>query len=194
MPSPNEPPQRQSSVFDDMRNAAYWLAFITQTLAVSVEVLLHRRMGSRSVHIRGFAAFLLIPIWTAFFPHDNLTPMYCFWLLFILGCARQRLSSLRGDRGHSRYTGEPSLQRLFPKCGEIVVKKTIEPLFVIVAGLFCLDLSQALGSYLITAGIGLGVSVGLGEAVNKAKVRELNDARLEQQSVIDRFREQHGEN
>ncbi len=190
---PNEPPQQQTSFLESFRNSAYWMAFLAQTLAVSVEVILHRRMGSRAVGLRGFAAFLLIPMWMIFFPHDNVVPLMFFWLLFILGCARQRLSSVLGDLGHSRYTGVPSLQRFLPWCSEMFLKRTVEPVLVMVTGVLFLGLSQSLGSYLIVAGVGLGMSISLGEAVEKAKVRDLFDARAEQQSLMDRFRQEYGE-
>lgn len=178
-------------MIENMRASAYWLAFIAQTLAVSVEVVLRTRMGSRAIALRGLAAFFLIPLWMVFFPGQEAGPLMWFWCLYVWGCVRQRVGSAQGDLGHSRYSGESVLRRIFPRCSELKVKGKIEPVFVVVIGLFLLPLNQPLGSFLIAAGIGLGASVGLGESVERAKVRELNDARIDQQDVIDRFRQEH---
>lgn len=185
--------EQQPSTLESVRSGAYWLAFLAQVFAFCVEVLLRRRMGSRAVGVRGLAAFFLIPMWIVFFPGQDPVPLTWFWLLFVLGCLFQRVGSARGDLGHSRYSGEPILRRLLPWCSEVRIKSLVEPVLVMAVGLVVLAMNEPLGSFLIAAGIGLGSSAVLSEAVDRARIRDLNDARIEQEYLMARFREERGE-
>lgn len=183
------------------RNFVSILVFIARTFAVSVEVFLHRSetFGERYLDLQAAAALLLIFFWPAFCGpmHDPL-PMLIFLGLYLLACLTVRMAVHRrirrgGPQPHSRYTGTPALMKRFRRTPEIKVKRVVEPIVVFLAGSVLLAFSPPLGGYLMIASAGLFISTSLAENYDRQRLRDLNDAYLEQSRVAERFRDEHGE-
>lgn len=190
-------PQQQNSPIETGRAAMYLLVFLCQAMALSVEVFLHKQLGRRAIGLRGFAAFFMIPFWTAFWPEEDARPLLLFWWAFIGMCLWSRtVSIIRENRrhyDHSRYTGWPRLKLLLPRCGEFAFKRYVEPGIVFFTGALLLGLSQPLGSYLMAAAFGLMASVAVNEAVEEAEAREIHDAMIRQSQLNDRVRRRRGD-
>lgn len=179
------------------RAGSYLIPLTVGALAVSLEVVLHRRMGKNSVGVRGALAFIMIPMWTVFWPEMDPGPLFVFWLLFLLGCVRNRFKPAPPG-WHTRYTGEPVLLRFVPKflrrkIDESRFKSKVEPLMVFVLGAVLMEFVPILGSFLLTAAIGLFISLDGIERITKAKAERLCDARIDQEHLVQRFREMSGD-
>lgn len=167
------------------------LAVACQILAVSVEVILHRRMGRRALGFPALVATFAILFWGLLFPGEDLTPLLRFWEVFLAGCVVNRLFRAPPQE-HGLYTGQPWLSLVFRRTDEARLKGVLEPALVFFAGVFLYPVSHSLGTYLMTACFGLAGSITLSEMALKAKVEHLHDARLEQEQVAREFERLHG--
>ncbi len=168
------------------------ISFVARVLAMSVEPILHRRMGKHALGMPAMFATLAIPFWGAFFPGDDLRYLLWFWLVFLAGCISNRVFPAPPGE-HTRYGGVPRLWFLFRRADELSMKAKVEPALVMLAGVVFLSASEALGTYLLAAGFGLAIDIAITEAVHRAKVDQLNDARLEQERFAMDFRAMRGE-
>lgn len=193
--------QRRPDPRIGFRNFVSILVFLARTLAVSVEVFLHRSetFGERYLDLQAAAALLLIFFWPAFCEpvHDPL-PMLVFLGLYLLACLTVRIAVHRrirrgGPQQHSRYTGTPALMKRFRRTPEIKVKCVVEPIVVFLVGSVLLGFSPPLGGYLMVASAGLFVSTSLAENCDRKRNRDLNDAYIEQTRIAERFRDEHCE-
>lgn len=187
-PAPDNPAER-------IQNAAYLFTFLCQTFAVAVEVILHTRMGSRAIGMRGFAAFFVIPLWAAFWPGVDPQPLLLFWYLFMAACVVSRIAAIRRERRgfaeSTRYTGWP---RFCPRrCNEVWFKKAIEPVMVFLVGALLIGANAALGSFLMTAAVGLACSIQMIDTAERARAQDLNDAYIAQRQLMERARRLRGE-
>lgn len=190
--------QQPQSLAEKAANTLGILALVARVLAVSLEPILHRRMGKRALGMPAFVATIVIPLWGVLFPEDDLAPLFRFWLVFIAGCALNRLFPARSGT-HTLYGGDPWLAfflrglRRVRGMDEAKLKGVLEPLCAIAAGIAFYPLSHALGTYLMLAGFGLSVSVSLTLAVRQARLEQLSDARIEQEQLASEFRRLRGE-
>ena len=133
-----------------------------------------------------------IPLWGIFWPEENPEGLWYFWLLYLLMQLRARIESARmiarGEYVHTHYNGWPRVARFFPKMNELKIKGSMEPVITIVIGAALLSVSVPLGSYLIFAGLSLGVTHGVIQSVDRARALDMNDAFIEQQQSAERFR------
>jgi hypothetical protein len=183
---------RSPSMTEKALNMLGLFALAAQVLAVSVEPILHKRMGKHALGMPAFFATLAIPFWGVLFPSDNLVPLFRFWLVFIAGCALNRIFPAPPGT-HTAYGGTPRLAFIFRWMDETKLKGVLEPLLVFVAGIAFYPMSHALGTYLMLASFGLAAVMSLSEAVLRAKVDQLNDARIEQEHLAHEFRRLRGE-
>jgi hypothetical protein len=179
------------------RNFVSAVVFVARSLAVSVEVFVHKTdsFGERYLGLQAGAAMLLIFFWPVFCePIHDPRPMLIFLLTYLAMCAavRARLN-LRARRGkpqpHTRYTGTPRLMRFTGRMDESKVKCTVEPAFVFLIGGVALTVSPPLGGYLMFASLGLLISNSLAEGCERQRTRDMHDAYLDQRRVVDRFRD-----
>ncbi len=188
----NEP----MSIADKARTGLSWIAFIAQTGAVTVEVLLHRRFGVRYLNYQSAAGLVLIPVFGLFFEGQNIRPLILYWWIYLFMLIVARLGILlRGKRTmdtHSRYTGEPRLFRIKSPDRELKIKSFHEPLVVFLFGLFFLNLNDALGCYLLFAALCLLIKTRLEASINDAMDWDTRDALNEQRQRMDRMREMQG--
>ena len=190
---PEQPEPKGWTPIEDSQNAAAFLVLAAQSLAAPVEVFLRTRFGRRYFGVPAAIGLFAVPMWMMFWPGEDATPIFTFWVLFLVIQGRARIESIlmssRGDLVHSRYNGRPRLQRFFRRAGERRVKAVHEPLLVIGTGVLMLGVSEPLGSYLITAGICLALVASVIEGVERNRLMSMHDAWLEQQYHAERFRD-----
>ena len=117
--------QQQGGLRSDFNAAGNLIAFTARSLAVTVEVFLHRSgsFGERYFGMQAGMGFLLIlfyPIfWEGYDASSLLWFMSAYW--FMIVCARIG-TFVRRQRGgaqpHTRYTGYPRVLRLFRRMSE----------------------------------------------------------------------------
>lgn len=177
----------------DAKVMARILMFAAESLATTVEVFLHTRFGVLYFGPAAVAGLAAIPAWILFWPGHDPSGLIVLWLGYVLMAARARAESARlaarGDLEHSRYAGRPRLSRLFPHAREQKLKEVHEPLLVIGVGLALLEFNAPLATYLVAAGVGLAAAATTRAAIQRARVRELNDAWIEQRQAVEAFRE-----
>jgi len=167
-----------------------------RSLALSVEVFLHRGFGSGYVGC-GQLAFLVMFLFAKFFPDQDMRPLIFFagmygvlWFIATINVLIRWWRGIRSTR--SRYNGRPHLWKLLPSWKEMNVKH-LESLLVILLGYGVHHLNRPLGAYLILAGVFVflrGYSVA---SMMRQRAVELNDAVIEQKEVAEQFRQMQDE-
>lgn len=184
-------PQKQGFL-DSARAGLTVGLFLCRTLAVSLEVFLHSGIGDRYLGLQALAVLVVVPLYMLFWPGYDLRPMTLFWWAYIVMCGIGRLGTigkrLRGEHGHSRYTGWPRGMTGRGQWSEITVKRIVEPVFVFVWGCIIRQLNPPLGTYLMLAAGSLFISVSADEAEERVRVMDMNDAVIDQEGVADKFR------
>lgn len=191
MPMAQQQPQQNS--IEQFKNAASWLIFICQSLAVTAEVtLLRRRFGERYLGMQAGAGILIILLFSLCWPGYDLRPLMLYLIAYLVMCFRSRLNiirrRLRGEFMHSYYSGLSRLTRLFPKASEVTVKRFIEPAALLGVSVMVMEFNQPLGTYLRLGGIGLFLSVNMIAVYDRARAMDLNDAVIDQEQVAEQFR------
>jgi hypothetical protein len=178
--------------FQDLRTGLNWIAFISRTGAVTVEVFLHSRFGERYIAMEAVAALVLIPVFGLFWPDSDVLPLMQFMGVYLFMCLMARIGvtarRLRGNGEHSRYTGYPHLVRMFG-LPEVAVKRFVEPIVVAFAGAVANPLNEPLGGYLMFAAVCLFISTNLDDMWTRTRAIDVHDAVIEQQMAARRFRE-----
>ena len=182
------------SLLNDARksmNAAMWLITICAT---PIEVLLlHRYPGVRYPGLPGALVLIFVPIFSLFWPHDDLRPLMWMlgaYLVIVIGNRIEAVS--RAKRGlnnaHSYYDGYPALCFMFPKLSERVAKGIVEPLLVMFAGVLCTEWNAPLGWYLIWGGLSLRTVNHFARQSLNHQVLDLHDAMVGQKFVAEQYR------
>lgn len=181
----------------DSKKGLVLLHWAARALAVSVEPLLHSRLGVNAIGIPGALAVLVMALWPLIWRGHDPRPMWGFLAVYLLACVVARVRATwrewRPRRGqpieHSRYSGFPVLFGLLQRCTEVKFKLLVEPLLVATVGVIVQRYSSMLGWYLLWAGAGLLVSVALTAAAERAQARAMHDAVIAQRHVVSTFRE-----
>jgi hypothetical protein len=175
-----------------MKLALSLIRFAFDSLALSLEVFLHRRFGVRYIGLQAAGALLILFVYPAMWEGHDVRPLGGFLLAFLLMNAVARIGMMircwRGDGEHSYYTGRPWLMSILRGSSELTVKRGYEPLLVFLVGALTLPWSQPLGSYLMIAAFGLLASVHLQHSEEVTKAMDMFDAYTEQRNVAERFR------
>lgn len=195
----NQQQQAGWTPIEDTKNLSYVLLFAARAIASPVEPILRRKFGTRYFGWATAVGFFAPPLWMMFWPGEDPSGIFVFWLIFLLMQLSARIESARmaakGQYIHSRYNGWPRLARFFKTMPEQRIKAGPEPLFVFIAGAALMSVTAPLGSYLMVAAFSLFAMHAVADAVERAQAVEMNDALIEQQNVAERFRQmQNGRN
>ncbi len=186
-------PEQGPGLFERMRNTATLLVLICQVLAVSSEVFLRGRFGSRYLGLHAALAAVAILFFGVFFPHDDPRPLFRFFLAYLFMCFLCRVGGIRlalkGHREHSRYDGRPLLSWILPRVPETTIKGMIEPALVLTAGVLLMPVSEPLGTYLLLSAIGLAGINSMIQMHSRRQAQEMYDAFLDQRQLTERFRQ-----
>jgi len=187
----------ESSGLDRVRNSFNWFTLIVNSIACTVQVFIHSRIGERFVGLHGLVGAAIIFLWTLLFPQDDSRPMMWFLVAYLVMCGWTRTTSLyrklKGRVGHSRYNGYPRVMRFCPRLNEIKVKRMLEPLLVFGTGVLCVRWSEPLGAYLMASAVALLLSVEAIEMHQRQRAMDLLDNSIDQQGIAERFRELRGD-
>jgi len=179
--------------FQSASRGASYLVFAARVLASPLEVCLRRGFGPKYFGFQAVGTLLLFPLWTMFWPTEDPTGLYGFWAIMMFFFARAKAESTRmvakGDIVHTRYNGTSRLSRFFKRLPEAKVKGVCEPAFGLFTGAILMQLDKPLGSLIAVSAIAMFLVQATIEGVEQARVSELNDALIEQQSIAERFRE-----
>lgn len=166
--------------------------FVCQSVATTVEAVLHYRFGERFFDLRALIGAVGIPIFATLFPGHDVEPLMWFLGLYLFACASARIDAIRhqrnGPRVHSFYGGYPLLCAIFRRCDEVLMKRLVEPVLLFVGGWFVAGWNAPLGDYLMFAGFALACSVNAALAVERARALDLYDASVQQRRLAERFR------
>jgi hypothetical protein len=178
-------------------NAGHWVMLFLRSIAVTLQVFLHRKFGSRFIGSQGFVGLLVIVFFGAFIGVPGTTGLTAFLLAYLFAClvARAHIDARKrrgGDTEHSMYSGWPLLMSVFPRCSELKVKRFIEPAFVVIVAAAVMNFFPALGLYLLMAGGVLFTVVNYDEAEEQRRVQNMQDAVIEASQRAERFRSGHG--
>ena len=168
------------------------VAFVSRTLATSVEVFLHRGFGERFLGRHSAAVILAVFVFAGLHGGD-VRGLLAFLVTYLVACAFVHIGIMRrrrrGEVEHSFYNGRPFFLswRIFKKVSEKSAK-AVEPILVFLIGCLFMPVSHALGAYLMVASVGLLVSVGLAETYQRVRQLDLQDALIDQRIVANRLR------
>lgn len=181
-PSPslmNNGPNSGNKVLNQAEGLARWVSR-------NLVVLTRKDFGERFFGASGFGKLVTYGIlfaiaWNASQQLDTL-PLGAFFFVSFLACLwHQWIIARRNRRGesmHSYYSGTPFLTRFLP-LNEFTIKRWVEPLLWVGAGMVLLDFSPALAGWLAFSGTCLGATAALTAARERAKLLDLMDAQIE---------------
>lgn len=166
--------QQNQEPLQDLRRSANVLVWAAQVQCKMLEVLLRwpGSFGNRYLGIQAVLSWAVLFFWTGFFPHDDPRPCLWLWLGVTLWLIVHRIAGLRNQtERHSRDMGRSILGRW-------------EAAVAVLIGVLACAFSPPLGSYLAVSGIALGIAMGWQEAADKARLRQLRDARIDQEWIM----------
>lgn len=188
--------QAQPDFFDNARATANITMFIARTLGCSVVVFLRRNFGERYLGGPAVCVLVAVPLFVTAWPGHDVRPLMWFMPVYLYACFLHRTVILRRKRRgvvvHSFYGGDSLLRRFFPHVSESTMRRGLEPLSALLAGVFLMPLSEPLGSYIMLAAIGLYISECVTDITQREHVQRMHDAYAEQQFYTEQFRRNQG--
>jgi hypothetical protein len=171
---------------------AAMLKGLSRAIAMTIEVFIHRDFGHWYVN-SGFMGVIAIFVFAAFFPDQDLRPMYLFMLVFgVRWLIVATIAGVRYWRGknvvHSRYTGRPYLWALLPSWKEVNVKH-LESVAALVAGFLLHHFYRPLGDYVLSAATVVLLRGYNYDMNQRDRAVEMNDSVIETQMAAEKFRE-----
>lgn len=165
--------------------------------ALSLEVFLHRGFGSRYIGPEGLFGMCAMFLYTLCWPPQLVGPMLLYCLAFPGLCLFHRLSMFartwRHEKTHSKYSGQPLLYRPNRFISEVAFKQFCEPLLCLGLGLYVCRMNPPLGVYWVIGAVFVFFSASEPVIWERQRLRDLNDAVVEQQYLAERFREMNGD-
>ncbi|HEY1685904.1 MAG TPA: hypothetical protein VGG19_14160 [Tepidisphaeraceae bacterium] len=161
--------------------------------ALTVEVFLHSDFGCYYVGC-GVGGLIAMFLFLAFlFPQQNPYPMFIFMGVYAIRWGfvgiRAFIQYWRGkELLHSRYNGHPYLCRLLPEWKEVNVKY-VEAIIALAGSYGLHFLYRPLGYYLMAASGLVLLRILSYDRDIKDRAIDLNDSIIDQELLVDRFRE-----
>lgn len=181
-----------------VRSFVGWVVVAARAFSISVEVFLHEpgSFGERAVGLNAGVAMVLMFL-APLAGGGNVVALLIFMGLFAIACMRVRLAVARrcargGPQPHSVFTGTPILKRFIRGVNETTIKCFAEPMLTFLGGCFLMPVSEALGGYVMLAGLGLFISNNLAVGHDRRRAMDMNDAYLDQKSTFEQFRNMRG--
>lgn len=175
--------------------------FVARALALPVEEVLHdpTTLGERYLGPQVLVTLLVMFCFPALWPGEDPGPMLCYFglVLVLLVVAWAAIASRRWHgkpAPHSYYNGVPLLLKLprprWSKVNEQDVKGYQEPAVVGLVGMFLTEVNKPLSVYLLLAAVAMLLSERVAQLVTRNRLLDLQDAQLEQRSLMEQFRGQ----
>lgn len=189
-------PQQQQPQGQNVPGAIGLVLFLARSVACTVEVFLHEpgTFGRRYLGLQAVAGVGILVIYPVFWVPQDTTLVMVFLCAYLGMCGVVRIASMKrslqgGQEGHSFYSGRPRpFRKGRPLVSEKAAKTVMEPLAVLVAGALIFETDEPFGTYLIVASVCLMLSAGAVYTWERARVMEMHDVFIEQQSIAEQFR------
>jgi hypothetical protein len=190
-------PQQQESLGGDFRRNFDIMVGLMTIMAFPAVMLTTRSgtWGSRFLGLHAVLGFLWPLVFGAFYgPDPGLGAVLLYWQASILVLLVHRLHGVRrraqGYRCHSLYWGES----IFEKSSDADSKRArgfANVLLMAVGAGLCAEVSKPLGTLLIIAAVCKAVTEALTFQAVEARVRQMEDARIENSFYLDRYRQRN---
>ncbi|MBL9081602.1 MAG: hypothetical protein JNK76_07335 [Planctomycetales bacterium] len=172
--------------------------FVCRGFATSLEVFLHRGLGSRYLGLQAAAVLVLVPLFGCAWEGHDLTALLLFLPAYLVMCLVARgdmlRRRLRGEHCHTQYSGWPRLLKPGARMTELGCKQFCEPLLAFAAGFVVYQLNERpFGGYLMFSAVCLAISTNVDVALDRLRAENMNDAVIEQELLAERFRRMRGE-
>ncbi len=169
------------------------VVLLLRSIAVTVEVFLHRRFGSRYVGLQGVLGIVMILVFAAIIPAPGTWGLIIFLFAYLKACLYARAGvlwrKLQGQEcDHTLYSGYPYLMRVLPRWNELTVKRLVEPALVFLVGCAVAHFIPALALYLFIAAGALFMTVNQAEAYERRRAEVMRDSVIEVQQRAERVR------
>lgn len=173
---------------------------LTATIAQTVEVFFRHNFGQRYFSLMGvygklaFYALLLLLAFKASEQLETIPLGLFFFASFVASLLHLFViwrRGYRGERWHSRYSGTSWLAAILP-LDTSIIKRWVEPIIAILAGLMLASFDQALGGWLVFTGTCLGVTEALAEARFRTMILDMIDKDIEARNLRGVLVEQKG--
>jgi hypothetical protein len=170
-----------------------FVVLVLRSIAVTVEVFLHRRFGSRYVGLQGALGIIMILLFAAIIPAPGTWGLILFLFAYLKACLYARAGvlwrKLHGQEfDHTLYSGMPYLMKVLPRWNELTVKRFVEPALVFLVGCAVAHFIPALALYLFMAAGALFMTVNQAEANERRRAETMRDSMIEAQQRAERVR------
>jgi len=163
---------------------------LARLLSRPLVVLTRRDFGERFFGASAFGKLLLYGVLlfaaVSASQHLDTLPLGGFLLLSFAACLWHQFviwrRNYRGEEWHSYYSGTPWLAEVLP-LDEFKIKQWIEPILWTALGTALLELSPALGCWLLFSGACLGATATLTAARERTKLLDMMDAQIEAKNM-----------
>jgi hypothetical protein len=178
--------QEQSS-FRSSFNAMYFLA---NSHATCLTVFLRHSFGSEAIGMNGLVAVLMMLVYRG---ETRCLAMGTFFMAWLVALIVQRLRTFvlyqRGWRLHSRYGGYPWLAIRIPFVKTEVRAMALEPLVCLLVGHVLCRWSEPVGRFVMFGCFSLAIKNGIERQIDRARLRQMHDAVIEQMHLVERFQQ-----
>jgi hypothetical protein len=188
----NQQRQQPQGPFQDLRLGLNLFTHAVDGYATGILPFMRRDFGTSFFGFNAVVAVIVMLIFGALENSDDMLRYMFLWMLFVLA---QRLDSYRlirqGKVIHTGFAGESFLaHKLVPKARRKTVQMLIEPAICLIVGAFICPYSPGVGKYLIVGAFAVMVFNGILRANAEQRVRQMNDAYIEQRATARMFRGQ----
>lgn len=168
---------------------------ICRAFSFSIEIFLRKGFGPRYIESNALWSVLLIPCYCMLFEFRRCETMMLFYLCSFVMLFYHRIMRLKWfsrNRGyiHSYYNGRPRLLGKSYKGCEERFKHRVEPILVIMAGIWLLNCCEEPFTWFVTiAGFCMLIKGTVHSQAQKNEIANLRDAMIEQQLLAERLRQ-----
>lgn len=191
MPGPQE--DGKLNPLEDLKSGFNLLLIVAHTYAFAMKVFLHSGMGRRAFGPAAFLVPLLIPVHAGFWTESNFVPLIGLWYAYFVACVLHGLErGTRRKRGeanavHTYYDGTPLLSRVLPWVSELTLKRTAEPVLLLLLAIPIGAWNGPLASFVVVGGFCLGFTYALEADSIQQEDDDLHDQMHEARWRSERF-------
>jgi hypothetical protein len=177
------------SIFDTPAQSFNLLYALSSVYAACVLPFLRTGMGSHALGMSAFLALVLMMTVGGLMNAPAILNYVAAWLAAVI--IQRVLVLLRGRRNgepvHSRYLGDPLLAR-FPSITVNAARGVLEPMLTFIAAMLLGAWSQDVAGFLMGAAVALFIKNVIDLEADRARVRRMRDAHIEQVYVSRTYR------
>lgn len=146
--------------------------------------------GAESLGINGLGALAVMTVYLAMHPRSEFLSL--FWCLWWIALIYQRIRTFwlyrRGMALHSHFVGHPWLGYMVPFVKKFTTAEFCEVLICMGLGFVFRELDKSFGDFVILGAISLAIKSTIETSVERARLRRMRDAEMEQRDLLERYR------